>query len=62
MIPDPYNIKKEKVVKVCNSCNWLSKAFKQALLKGDTEKVQAVYSTGNVNLRCAFKNFKGESM
>jgi len=62
MVPDTFNIKGNKSVNVCKSCDWLSKAFKQALTKGEMEKVLALYSTGNLNLRCPFKNVKGETM
>jgi hypothetical protein len=54
MIPDTYNLKNEANVKVCNSCNTLSVAFKQALLAGDYEEAIALYGTGNVNLRTPF--------
>jgi hypothetical protein len=54
MIPDTYNLKNEANVKVCNSCNTLSTAFRQALLAGDYEEVVALYGTGNVNLRTSF--------
>ena len=62
MIPETFNIKNTKSVTICNSCNWLSKAFKQALTKGEMETVLALYSTGNINLRCPFKSSKGEAM
>jgi hypothetical protein len=54
MIPDTYNLKNEANVKVCNSCNTLSLAFKQALVVGDYEEAVALYGTGNVNLRTPF--------
>jgi hypothetical protein len=54
MIPDTYNLKNEANVKVCNSCNTLSIAFKQALVVGDYEEAVALYGTGNVNLRTPF--------
>lgn len=60
MIPDTYNIKKEKMVNVCKSCNWLCNSFRKALLEGDLDQSYALYSTGNVNLHSPFENVKGE--
>lgn len=54
MIPDTYNLKKETNVKICKSCDALSKAFKKALLTGNYEDVIALYGTGNINLRTPF--------
>ena len=50
MIPDTYNLKKESQVKICKSCNFLSGAFKKALVDGDYEEAVALYGSGNVNL------------
>jgi hypothetical protein len=54
MIPETYNLKKESQVKICKSCNFLSGAFKKALLDGDHEEAIALYGSGNVNLRTPF--------
>jgi hypothetical protein len=54
MIPDTYNLKKEANVKICKSCNFMSVAFKKALLAGDYEEAVALYGSGNVNLRAPF--------
>jgi hypothetical protein len=54
MIPLTYNLKNEKNVKMCSSCDWLSNAFRKALLKGDYEETVALYGTGNINLRTPF--------
>lgn len=54
MIPDTYNLKKENTVKICKSCDALSKAFKKALLTGNYEDAIALYGTGNINLRTPF--------
>jgi hypothetical protein len=54
MIPDTYNLKKESIVKICKSCDGLSKAFKKALLTGNYEDAVALYGTGNINLRTPF--------
>jgi len=54
MIPDTYNLKKESSVKICKSCDSLSKAFKKALLTGNYEDAIALYGTGNINLRTPF--------
>lgn len=60
MIPDTYNIKKESMVNICKSCDWLCSAFRLALLEGDHDKAVAIHSTGNVNLVTPFANVKGE--
>lgn len=54
MIPDTYNLKKESTVKICKSCDALSKAFKKSLLTGNYEDAIALYGTGNINLRTPF--------
>ncbi|KAL7580812.1 hypothetical protein ACA910_001089 [Epithemia clementina (nom. ined.)] len=54
MIPETYNLKNEAIVKVCRSCNTLSRAFRRALVQGDYESALALYGTGNVNLRTPF--------
>eukprot|EP00978_Attheya_sp_CCMP212_P003773 scaffold8023_cov54-Attheya_sp.AAC.1 len=61
MIPPHYNIKNESVVKVCASCDWLSTAFRKALLSGLLDEAVALHATGNVNLRTPFCNVKGET-
>ena len=53
-IPSTYNLKKESKVRVCKSCNFLSAAFKKALLDGDYEESIALYGSGNINLRTPF--------
>ena len=55
-LPETYNIKNEKMVKVCKSCNTLSKLFRQALLDANYEDALIIYNTGNINLRCPFIN------
>ena len=54
MIPETYNLKSEATVRVCRSCNSVSRAFRRALVQGDYEGAVALYGTGNVNLRCPF--------
>lgn len=54
MIPETYNLKKESSVKICKSCNFLSGAFKKALLDGDYDEAIALYGSGNINLRTPF--------
>jgi len=54
MIPATYNLKNEAQVKVCCSCNSLSRSFKKTLLDGDLEEAMALYGTGNINLRTPF--------
>lgn len=56
-IPDTYNLKKESQVKICKSCNFLSSAFKKALIDGDYEEAIALYGSGNANLRTPFPQF-----
>ncbi len=59
MIPDTYNIKKENYVKVCKSCDFLSRSFRHALLQGHYDNAVTLYNSGNINLRCPFMNVKG---
>jgi hypothetical protein len=54
MLPATYNLKNEAQVRVCQSCNGLSVAFKKALLEGDFDEAVAIYNTGNINLRTPF--------
>jgi hypothetical protein len=54
MLPETYNLKKESQLKICKSCNFLSSAFKKALLTGDYEEAVALYGSGNINLRTPF--------
>jgi FYVE zinc finger len=60
MLPVTYNIKKESTVTICRACDWLCTEFRLALLRGDHDKVVALYSTGNINLTTPFANVKGE--
>lgn len=60
MIPDTYNIKKEGMVNICKSCDWLCSAFRLALLEGNRDQAIAIHATGNVNLVTPFANVKGE--
>lgn len=57
VLPETYNLKNESQVKVCKSCNFLSGAFKKALLEGDYEEAIALYGSGNINLRTPFPQF-----
>lgn len=59
MIPETYNSKKESQVKVCKSCNFLSRSFRHALLQGNYDNAITLYKSGNINLRCPFMNVKG---
>lgn len=60
-IPETYNIKNESTVKVCRSCNTLSRMFRSALLDGKYENAITIYNSGNINLRCPFATTsKGE--
>ncbi len=58
MIPDTYNTKGSKTVRVCQTCDYLATSFRQSLLKGDYEATMKLYMTGNINLRCAFLNVR----
>lgn len=60
MIPDTYNFKKESSINVCPPCDWLSNAFRLALLEGNQDKAVALHATGNINLHAPFGNVKGE--
>lgn len=59
-IPETYNIKGESSIKVCKTCDSLSKKFKRALLEADYEGAITIYNTGNINLRCPFVTNKGD--
>jgi hypothetical protein len=58
-IPETYNIKGETSIKVCRSCDTLSKQFRHALLDANYEYALSIYNSGNVNLRCPFTTNKG---
>lgn len=58
MVPETYNPKKTKTVKVCQSCDYLSKAFRHYLCNGNYDAALKIYMTGNINLRCPFENVK----
>jgi hypothetical protein len=58
MIPETYNSKNTKTVKVCKTCDYLSVAFRRALLNGNYDAALKIYMTGNINLRCPFVNVK----
>jgi hypothetical protein len=60
MIPDTYNVKKESMVNVCKTCDWLCSAFRLALLEGKRDEAIAIHATSNVNLVTPFANVKGE--
>lgn len=60
MLPVTYNIKKESLVNICKTCDYLCSEFRLALLGGDRDKAMALYSTGNINLTTPFANVKGE--
>lgn len=66
MIPETYNLKNEKNVNICTSCDFLSDSFKRALSNGSYEDAIALYGTGNINLRTPLsagkKDKKGEIM
>jgi len=55
-------LKNEANVKVCNSCDYLSAAFRRALNAGNYEDAIALFGTGNVNLRVPFSGYKGEQL
>ena len=56
MVPDTYNIKNESSVNVCLACDWLSNAFREALIAGRYKSVLYLYETGNLNVRMPFCN------
>ena len=58
MIPETYNTKKKRSVKVCRTCDYLSTKFRHALMSGDFKAAKRIYMTGNINLRCPFSNIK----
>lgn len=60
MLPITYNIKKESIMNVCKTCDWLCSSFRLALLDGDKDRAIAIHSTGNINLTTPFANVKGE--
>lgn len=56
MVPETYNPKNTRAVKVCKACNYLSREFRRALIRGDLKVAKNIYMTGNINLRCPFTN------
>lgn len=61
-VPETYNIKGETSIRICKSCDSLSKLFRTALLEANYESALQIYNTGNVNLRCPFMTNKGSEM
>eukprot|EP00980_Cylindrotheca_fusiformis_P028511 scaffold22607_cov123-Cylindrotheca_fusiformis.AAC.8 len=53
-VPSTYNLEKSSKVTVCLACDWLASSFQEALLNGDWSRTQALYNTGNVNLRTMY--------
>jgi hypothetical protein len=62
MIPDTYNTKLESQVNVCLGCDWLSSAFREALVEGRLYVALDLYETGNVNLRSPYCNVKKDEI
>ena len=58
MIPDTYNTKGSRYIKVCKTCDYLSAAFRHSLLVGNYDAALKLYMTGNINLRCPFLNVR----
>mmetsp|Transcript_8237 Transcript_8237/g.15513 ORF Transcript_8237/g.15513 Transcript_8237/m.15513 type:complete len:493 (-) Transcript_8237:4886-6364(-) len=58
MVPETYNPKNARTVRVCKACNYLSREFRRALINGDLNAAKKIYMTGNINLRCPFTNVK----
>mmetsp|Transcript_10832 Transcript_10832/g.20260 ORF Transcript_10832/g.20260 Transcript_10832/m.20260 type:complete len:698 (-) Transcript_10832:1128-3221(-) len=58
-VPETYNIKGEASIRICKSCDSLSKLFRTALLEANYDEALKIYNTGNVNLRCPFMSSKG---
>jgi len=58
MVPETYNFKNARIVKICNSCDFISTKFRHALMSGDFKAAKRIYMTGNINLRCPFSNIK----
>jgi len=52
-------VKRRRQYRVCYACDWLSSAFRVALLNGDLDKIEQLHGTGNINLRVPFANAKG---
>ena len=58
MISETYNIKNERTVKACNTCNNLATAFQNSLLQANFDDALTIYNAWNINLRCPFLNVK----
>lgn len=58
MVPDTYNTRGSKIVKICKTCDYLSAAFRHSLLSGNYDATLKIYMTGNINLRCPFLNVR----
>ena len=52
MLPERYNRKKEKRLRVCDACQRRSDTFRHGLLQGSIETVAAAYRSGTVVLDC----------
>jgi hypothetical protein len=62
MIPDTYNTGLGSQVNVCLGCDWLSSAFREALVEGRLYVARDLYDTGNVNLRSPYCNVKKDEI
>ena len=60
MLPTTYH-NNEKLVRICDNCNYLTERFMNALLMGNYEETLAIYTIGNVNLHtpiCFFEPYQ----
>jgi hypothetical protein len=63
MMPKTYVDNAHSVtMRVCKSCDWLSNAFRMALLEGKVEFAMQLVETGNVNLRSTFSGINREAL
>lgn len=59
MIPSTYH-NKEKMVRVCHSCHYLTERFVCALKDGDFDSVLKIFDSGNINLHTPYSVYKSK--
>jgi hypothetical protein len=57
MLPPTYH-QEEKVVRICDSCQYLIESFADSLREGKYDSALAIFSTGNINLHCPYTIYK----
>jgi len=57
MLPPSYNLKNEKLMRVCTLCHTSTESFRAACLQGDLVEAQSIYSSGRIHVECGYSIF-----